>query len=189
VKVAPIPAVPDADLVRRALSGDGWAEEAIYRRHAPLVLGLSKRLLADSGDAEDVTQETFEVAFESFHKLREPERLRQWLIQIAVSKVHRRFRRRKLLRALGFQDSMNDATLDLLARADCSQETHAELALLAKALDKLSGVERVPWMLRYVEGMSLQEIAQECGCSLAAVKRRIGAAAARIERFCHGARR
>ena len=51
------PSVSDAELVRRALDGDAWAEEAIYRRYVALVLGTSRRLLADNSDAEDVAQE------------------------------------------------------------------------------------------------------------------------------------
>jgi RNA polymerase sigma-70 factor (ECF subfamily) len=79
--------------------------------------------------------------------------------------------------------STDDATLEQLASKDCPQETRAELALLAKALDRLSAAERIAWMLRHVEGLPLEEIAQECECSLATVKRRIAAAAKRIERF------
>jgi RNA polymerase sigma-70 factor (ECF subfamily) len=181
--VALTPSVPDAELVRRARSGDAWAEEAIYRRYVTLILGTSRRLLADNGDAEDVAQETFASAFAAWSQLREPERLRHWLLQIAVSKVHRRFRRRKLLRALGFEDGASDATLDALAHPECPQEVRMELALLSKALDKLSVNERIAWMLRHVEGLSLEEVAQECDCSLAAAKRRIASAADRIERF------
>lgn len=177
------PSVSDAELVRRALDGDAWAEEAIYRRYVALVLGTSRRLLADNSDAEDVAQETFAAAFGAWSQLREPERLRHWLLQIAVRKVHRRFRRRKLLRALGFDDGGHDATLAVLARSDCPQETRMELALLSKALDKLSANDRVAWMLRHVEGLSLEEVAQECGCSLAAAKRRIASAAQRIASF------
>lgn len=187
-EASPVPVVPtaplsDAELVRRARACDSWAEEAIYRRYAALILGMCKRLLADRAEAEDVTQDTFAMAFQSLPQLRQPDRLRQWLTQIAVSKVHRRFRRRKLRRAFGLQDSPDDATLELLAGPSCPQETRAELALLAKALDKLSGAERIAWMLRHVEGLPLEEIAQECECSLATTKRRIAAAAARIERF------
>ena len=73
--------------------------------------------------------------------------------------------------------------LDVLARSDCPQETRMELSLLSKALDKLSTNDRVAWMLRHVEGLSLEEVAQECGCSLAAAKRRISSASQRISRF------
>jgi RNA polymerase sigma-70 factor (ECF subfamily) len=185
IPLAPTLTASDEELVRRARARDAWAEEAVYRRYAPRILALSKRLLADSAEAEDVTQETFVIAFAGWKKLRDPECLRQWLIQIAVSRVHRRFRRRKLLRVLGFQESDSDASLNALARPDCPQELRAELALIGKALARLSPGERIAWVLRHVEGMSLEETALESGCSLATAKRRIARAAACIERFLH----
>jgi RNA polymerase sigma-70 factor (ECF subfamily) len=156
---------------------------ALVERFQSNVFGLCYRMLGRHHDAEDVAQETFAAAFGAWSQLRDPERLRFWLLQIAIRKVHRRFRRRKLLRALGFDDGAYDATLDVLARSDCPQETRMELSLLSKALDKLSTNDRVAWMLRHVEGLSLEEVAQECGCSLAAAKRRISSASQRISRF------
>jgi RNA polymerase sigma-70 factor (ECF subfamily) len=183
VQVAPTLTVSDTELVRRASAGNAWAEEAIYRRYAALVLGTARRLLADSVEAQDVAQETFVAAFAAWPQLREPARLKQWLLQIAISKVHRRFRRRKLLRALGFADSVDDATLDKLARPDCTPELRAELLLVSRALDRVSTSERIAWMLRHVEGLSLEEVAQECDCSLATAKRRISSAQQRVDRF------
>jgi RNA polymerase sigma-70 factor, ECF subfamily len=183
IPLAPTVNLTDEELVRRARTGDGWSEEAVYRRYAAQVLALSKRLLADTAEAEDVTQETFVLAFAAWNKLRSPERLKQWLLQIAVSRVHRRFRRRKLLSVLGFQDLGGDATLDALARPDCPQEVRFELALLGRALERLPAAERIAWVLRHVEGMTIEEAAQGSGCSPATAKRRIARASARIERI------
>jgi RNA polymerase sigma-70 factor (ECF subfamily) len=182
-----MPALSDEELVARAAAGDAWAEEAIYRRYAALILGTARRLLADTVEAQDVAQETFAAAFGAWGQLREPARLKRWLLQIAIRKVHRRFRRRRLLRALGFDDFADDATLDALARPDCSPEARAELALLSRALDTVATSARIAWMLRYVEGLSLDEVAQECSCSLATVKRRISSAQKHIDRFGEGA--
>src|SRR5687767_14795025 len=93
--------LPDSVLVERSLTGDRWAEEMLYRRHAAALLGLCTRLLRDGADAEDVVQDAFVDALEELATLREPAQFRKWLTGIAVHKVHRRLRRRKLLRALG----------------------------------------------------------------------------------------
>jgi RNA polymerase sigma-70 factor (ECF subfamily) len=59
-------------------------------------------------------------------------------------------------------------------------ETHpdirAELALLDLALAPLADVDRAAWMLRYVEGYGLEDVARLCRCSLATAKRRIARA-------------
>ncbi len=180
--VALLPAQSDEELVRRAQRGDRWAEEAIYRRYVGTVYGTARRLLGHTADAEDVVQETFVTAFSIWNQLKDSARVRQWLTQIAVRKVHRRFRRRKLLRALGLDRSIDDAPLELLAKHDLSHEARESLGALARALRELPFDQRAAWMLRYVEGSSLEEVAEQCECSLATAKRRIAAARNVIER-------
>ena len=166
----------DTDLARRIGRGDRWAEEAFYRRHVVQVVGLAQRLLGNSWDAEDVAQETFLTAFEIWNQLRDYERARAWLMQIAVRKVHRRFRRRGLLRLLGLDRSVDDLPLDALAHEDTSAEVRSELLVLNGVLKSVPPKSRIPWMLRYVEGLPLDEVAEKCDCSLATAKRRIAAA-------------
>ena len=166
----------DTDLARRIGRGDRWAEEAFYRRHVVQVVGLAQRLLGNSWDAEDVAQETFITAFEIWNQLRDYERARAWLMQIAVRKVHRRFRRRGLLRLLGLDRSVDDLPLDALAHEDTSAEVRSELLVLDAVLKSLPAKSKIPWMLRYVEGLPLDEVAEKCDCSLSTAKRRIAAA-------------
>lgn len=171
----------DAELVERARGGDGWAEEALFRRHAPAVHGTVVRLLGSRHDAEDVVQDTFIAALADLERLRNPDALKPWLLQIAVRKVQRRFRRRKLLAALGLDRTVDDATLDALAEPGASPEERAELSLLAAKLDRIPSNERIAWMLRHVEGSTLPEVARLCGCSLATAKRRILGARRKLE--------
>lgn len=180
VRRAPAVALDDEELARRIGRGDRWAEEALYRRYLSTVYGRVRRLLGNSADAEDVTQDTFACAFEIWEQLREPAQVKPWLLQIAVRKVHRRFRKRKLLRALGLDRSVDDVTLAGEARAEASGEARAELAVLDRLLKQLPVAERLAWMLRHVEGLKLEEVAADCECSLATAKRRIAAAQARV---------
>ena len=176
--------VSDADLVQRARSGDQWALEMLYRRHVQLVAGTALRLLRSRADAEDVTQETFLLAFERLAQLAEPAAFRGWLVRIAVSRVHRRFRTRRL-RGLIFpwRDAEgDDLSLEGEARDDATAEQRAELALLDRALAALPLEPRTAWLLRHVMGCAVEETAEACGCSLATVKRRISAADEQIRR-------
>jgi RNA polymerase sigma-70 factor (ECF subfamily) len=176
----------DEELVRRALDCDRWAEEVLFRRHARAVADMVARLLQNRTEAEDVVQETFLVVLADLGQLREPSRLRPWIMRIAVRLVHRRFRRRKLLRALGLDRGAEDATLAELADPSLGPERRAELALLDRELARMPAKERIPWMLHYVEGATLPEIAEACGCSLATTKRRIASAKARLDRHLSG---
>jgi RNA polymerase sigma-70 factor (ECF subfamily) len=183
VRLAPAPGLSDGDLARRIGRGDRWAEEAFYRRHLPAVHGMVRRLLATSHDADDVVQDAFATAFEIWDQLREPDRAAHWLMQIAIRKVHRRFRKKRLLKALGLDATVEDSTLALLARDDSpAGETRAELAILDRVLRELPVAERIAWMLRHVEGLALDEVAARCDCSLATAKRRIARAHARVSK-------
>jgi RNA polymerase sigma-70 factor (ECF subfamily) len=176
VQLSPATAVSTADLIERIRGGDSWAEEAFYRRYVPMVRATVRRLQGNSADAEDAVQDTFVTAFEIWQQLREPEHAKSWLMMIAVRKVQKRFRRRRLLRALGLDQTTDDVTLEGLARPGLGSEARAELALLDAAMRVLAPDVRVAWMLRHVEGASLEEVASLCDCSLATAKRRIAAA-------------
>jgi len=101
---------------------------------------------------------------------------RNWLAGIAVHKVHRRFRRRKLLRILGLERSSHDAMLAARSRGDNAPEVRDELRRLDAALQSIPDVDRAAWTLRYVEGYSLQETAALAETSLTTAKRRIARA-------------
>jgi RNA polymerase sigma-70 factor (ECF subfamily) len=175
-------AVSDEELVRRALTGDRWGREMLYRRHAGGLLAMTIRLLANRGEAEEVVQDTFVTAFEQLATLREPGALRAWLGQIAVNLVRRRFRRLRLMRFLGLDRGADDATLEALADTGASNDQRAELALVDRLLCGMKPTLRIAWMLRRVEGLELGEVASLCGCSLATVKRRIAEAEAIVSR-------
>ena len=175
-------ALGDEELVRRALTGDRWGREMLYRRHAAGLLAMTCRLLANRGEAEEVVQDTFVTAFEQLGSLREPAAVRGWMGQIAVSLVRRRFRRRKLARLVGLDRGADDATLESLADGGASADQRAELALVDRVLGGMKAPLRIAWMLRHVEGLELTEVAAHADCSLATVKRRIAEADAIVER-------
>ena len=172
----------DGELVERVRSGDEWAKEALYRRHLQPVWSMVLPLIGSTVEAEDIIQDAFIVAFGDIHKLREAERFGSWLMRIAVHQVHRRFRRRKTWHSLGLAWGVEDASLDALLCTDCSPEVAAELTKIAEVLAELAPRNRIAWMLRFVEGCALDEVAERTGVSLATVKRRIAAADQRLKR-------
>lgn len=176
VPLHPADRPPDDDLVHRARGGDAWAIEAIYRRYVRLVASTAQRLLRSSDEVDDVVQETFLIAFEQLERLADPAALRGWLAQIAVSRVHRRFRWRKWTRL--WSGAELEASLHDQASGEASPEQRAELALIDRALGRMALKLRTPWVLRHVVGYRLEDVATACGCSLATVKRRLAEAEA-----------
>jgi RNA polymerase sigma-70 factor (ECF subfamily) len=182
-------ALSDEELVRRALTGDRWGREMLYRRHAGSLLAMTVRLISNGGDAEEIVQDTFVAAFEQLASLRESGAVGAWLRQIALNLVRRRVRRARLLRFLGLDRSTDYATLEALADPGLATDQRAELALIDCLLREMRPALRLAWMLRRVDGLELGEVASLCSCSLATVKRRIAAADVIVDRHVAEPRR
>src|SRR2546430_17005003 len=82
----------DAELVQATRRGDKRAFVEIVARHQAMACGIALGILGDFAASEDAAQEAFLTAWMKFHELREPERLRAWLAQIARNAAlgHRR---------------------------------------------------------------------------------------------------
>ena len=80
------------------------------------------------------------------------------------------------------------ASLEALATDDASPEVRAELAKLDRVLGELDPQLRIAWMLRFVEGWELTEVAAALDVSLATAKRRIKAARERVDAHVGGVR-
>ena len=172
----------DEELVRRLVNGDSWAREALYRRHFATVWGTALRLLGSRTEVEDVVQDTFITAFADIRALRDPNALAAWLLRVTVNQVHRRHRYRRLHRMFGLDRRVEDGTLELLVDEGADPELRLELAQLDRVLRGLPLGQRIAWMLRRVDGHSLEAVAAACNCSLATVKRRIRAADQKVRR-------
>jgi RNA polymerase sigma-70 factor (ECF subfamily) len=167
------PRLSDQELVERLLAGDRWAKEALFRRYVRLVWKLSMRLTGSRADADDIVQDTFVEALRDVTALRNLVALRPWLLRIAVHQAQRRFRRRSLLRRLGFGSGDDEASLAALVDPSASPELRAEMAELDRVLERVSIAERFTFILRHVEGHTLEEAAALSDCSLATAKRRL----------------
>jgi RNA polymerase sigma-70 factor (ECF subfamily) len=140
------------------------------------VTRVAIRLLARIEEAEDVVQDAFAIALRDLGKLRDEDAFRSWVMTITVHQVRRRFRRRRLLRAMGLDRGEDDAKLAAQADLAASPEVRVALAEIDRLLDGLPTECRIAWVLRHVEGHELRDVAVSCGCSLATAKRWIGRA-------------
>jgi len=164
-------ALPETDesLVARAIAGDQKAFSSLYRRHARYVAGVVYRLLGEASELDDVVQETFLLCLQKLSRLEQRERVRPWLVTIAVRRVHRRLSARTRRRWLG-------AELVATAPPHSDPQVSGEVHELYHALNGLSPKLRLPWTLSRIEGGSLEEVAEWCQISLATVKRRLARA-------------
>jgi RNA polymerase sigma-70 factor (ECF subfamily) len=134
-----------------------------------LVLKLTGR----PGDVDDVVQDVFMQAHRGLAKLRDPEAVRPWLRRITVRRTRRWLKKRWVLR--WFRETDVDAERDLVD-ASASPEDRATIAYVYRTLERMSRDERLVWVLRFVEGETLESIADLLGASVSTVQRRLRAA-------------
>jgi len=170
----------DYPFVVRAVAGEAVAQAALFERHVQRLTSMLTRLLASTTDAEDAAQDAFAIAFGEIGKLRDLHAFGGWLWQIAVNQAHRRFRRRRFNRLLGLDRHVPDATLEQLVDCAMLPDARVDLARVDRILNDMPAKDRTAWMLRYIEGHEMNDVAQICDCSLATAKRRIGAAKAKL---------
>jgi RNA polymerase sigma-70 factor (ECF subfamily) len=174
------PRPTDAGLVKAALEGDEKAKEALFRRHVGMVSGLSYRLLGRDSELEDIVQESFTIAFGSLHKLERPQGFAAWLAAITTRTTIATIRRRRLLARLGLLRG-ELVQIETLVAPSAPPDVAAELAAVYRLVATLPVKERVVLVLRRVEELSMQEIVDQTGWSLAAVKRALVRAEGRLD--------
>jgi RNA polymerase sigma-70 factor (ECF subfamily) len=149
--------------------------EDVFREYAPYVAALVLKLIGRPGDVDDVVQDVFIQAHRGLGSLRSAEALRPWLRRITVRRSQRWLRKRWVLR--WFRESGLDATAELVDPT-ASPEDRALVANLYRTLERLPRDERLVWVLRTVEGETLEAIGELLGCSVSTVQRRLRAAQA-----------
>ena len=176
----------DAVLVLASRAGEDWAREALFRRHAPMVNGLAYRVMGRDEDVDDLVQDSFVQALRGLDRLAEPQAFAAWLGSIVVRTASKVLRRRKLLRRLGLRSNEPPIEADSLLGRAVPPDAAAELRAVYALVDALPVEQRVALVLRRVEGLGLEEIAQAMGLSLATVKRRLADAEAALESTMKG---
>jgi RNA polymerase sigma-70 factor (ECF subfamily) len=152
--------------------------DALFRRYAPYVAAVAHRLLGRDEDVDDTVQEVFLAAVRGVHAVRDPAAVRGWLACIAVRVARERLRKRRMRAFFGLDDPI---AYESVVDAGASAEQRALVARVYRLLDGVPANQRIAWSLRYIEGEPLESVAALCGCSLATAKRRIAAAAKRLD--------
>jgi RNA polymerase sigma-70 factor (ECF subfamily) len=145
----------------------------LFTRYAPYVATIGFKLLGRDDELDDLVQDVFVEAHRGLSQLRTADAAKGWLARITVRRAVRRLRRQKLR---GFFSL--DAVPDHKALVDgaATPEERAHVAAIYRRLEALPVPQRVVWVLRHVEGETLDAIAGLCACSKATVQRRLRAA-------------
>lgn len=171
----------DQALLEGLRQGVEAAYEELLAQYQQPVYNLVFRLLNDPSETADVLQEVFLKVFRSVHNFRGQSSLKTWIYRIAVNEAYnqRRWFTRHRKQEVGleaeeegsrcYRDTLSDpgrTPFDLAA----GSETHA---LIEQALSELNPTFRTAVVLRDIEDLSYDEIAEVLNISLGTVKSRI----------------
>lgn len=171
--------VTDAELAKLASQGDGAAFEAIMRRHNQLLFRTARSIVASDGEAEDVAQEAWMRAWRALSRFRAESKLSTWLVRIAMNEALGRLRRNNahiIPLEAAMMSSDNDTQSALTEATDRGAEQSVQRsqvrALIEARIDLLPEMFRSVFMLRAIEEMSVDEVAEVLDIPAATVRTR-----------------
>lgn len=176
----------DLRLVERLRGGDAGALEALMERYASRVYRLAQGITRNEADAEEVVQDAFLTVFRKIHTFEGRAALGSWIYRVATNAalIKRRGKRAEVEVSLDsqlptFLPDGHRAGDPAFVMADWSQTPEADLLsgetreILSKAIDALPDRFRTVLVLRDIEELSNEEVAEVVGESVAAVKSRL----------------
>jgi RNA polymerase sigma-70 factor (ECF subfamily) len=174
----------EAGLIARLRASDIYAFEELVANFERPVYSLCFRLLGDAEDARDAAQETFLKVYKGLASFRGESGLKTWIYRIAVNQAmnqQRWWRRRHRDETVSLElsrSSESDSTLgnDLPSRGDSPEQSaiaSEREGRIMRALGEIKTEYRVALVLREIEELAYEEIAETLGISIGTVKSRI----------------
>ncbi len=171
----------DARILRGLRSGIDTAYEELIERYEQPVYSMVYRLLGNQTDACDVVQEVFLKVFRGVNSFREQSSLRTWIYRIAVNEAHNH--RRWFVRHCRREVSLERESTEQESRIELAQDPGPSpydqtldketRAVVERALTRINPLFRTAVVLRDIQNMSYEEIAEILQISLGTVKSRI----------------
>lgn len=167
------PAPQLAALVEKAKVGDLEAFQQLYGGYAKKILNYVYRMIGSREEAEDITQETFVLAYKHLGNLKENSKFQSWLYRIAQNNVYQRYRTSTPQIESLSESTENESQLDLPSPNKTPEETVLAQELqgvVQRVIDELPEKYRQVFVLSAVQNYSYEAITEIVGRSLASVK-------------------
>lgn len=172
--------VAKKQLLSRAKNGDMAAFEQLILEHEKIVYNVALRMMNHREDADDIAQEVFIKAFRSIGNFDERATFSTWIYRITVNTCIDEMRKRKGKQNFSLDSEIEDEEGSFKQQIADKGETPEESLLrqegqseIVEALRTLSEDHKMVVILRDVQGLSYDEVAEATGTSLGTVKSRL----------------
>ncbi|WP_033291706.1 RNA polymerase sigma factor [Amycolatopsis jejuensis] len=158
----------DRELVAAAALGDHAAFDALVRRHTPMMFRVALRITGTSAEAEDVVQDAWLCAWRALPSFRQESAVSTWLYRVVTNGALRVVRRQRPTVPL------DEATGPVTRSTPERQVVDAErIDAVLRAIARLDVAQRVPLVLRELEGLSYEEVAEILEVGVPALRSRL----------------
>jgi RNA polymerase sigma-70 factor, ECF subfamily len=165
---AGLAALDDPGLANALLASDPRAPREAWERFSPMVRRVLSRMLGPEHEVEDAVQDVFVHLFERVHTLRTPAALRAFVISIALLTARYEIRRRRVRRWVGLYPT---GELPDIRVVEADSESREALIRFYRILERVRARDRAAFVLRYVEGMEVAEVAAALDVSVPTARR------------------
>lgn len=169
----------DIVLVHATKAGDVTAFEELVKRYDRKLFRIAQHLTHNKEDAQDVVQDAFLKAFQHLGQFREDAKFSTWLIRITFNQCMMLLRKRRVTKEQSMdndgptqEDSRTMEVPDWVPNPEELYRTVELQGILRNNLQKLNPGLRVVFVLRDIEGLTLEQTAEALDLSLAAIKAR-----------------
>lgn len=170
------------ELVAAARLGSGDAFDVLVVRYAPGVRRFLTRFVGDADLADDLSQDTFWLAYRRLDTLLDDRRFAAWLYRIARNRAISHLRRERLRRTVSLDLISSRVWFHHSASRPPDIDAVVTEDVIQHAIDRLSSAERDAVLLHSVAGFNTNEVADILGISAAAAGRRISRGKDRFRR-------
>ena len=185
----------EAEAIRRARDGDRSVFEFLYRLHSRRVYAVCMRMVGNSAEAEDLTQETFLLLLRKIHTFRGESAFSTWLHRLAVNIVLMRLRKKSppidsIEAALDPEDeTASPHPASKIGAPDLLLEGSIDRINLERCIAQLPVGYRTIFVLHDVQGYEHHEIAGILGRSVGVSKSQLHKARTRLRELLHEVQR
>jgi RNA polymerase sigma-70 factor (ECF subfamily) len=176
--------LPEADAIRLAQQGDAAAFERLYQLHNRRVYSLCLRMVGNTAEAEDLTQEAFLQLFRKVSTFRGESAFSTWLHRLAVNVVLMKLRKKSgtesSLEQITEPDEDSGGPRRDFGAPDLRLSGSIDRVNLQRAIDQLPPGYRAVFVLHDVQGYEHNEIAGIMGCSIGNSKSQLHKARMRL---------
>ena len=172
----------DEALITMFKAGDRHTFKLLVERHQDRVRNLIFSIFHDPAVVEDIAQEVFIKAYEALDRFRFESSFYTWVYRIAVNKSRDELRKRKFRRFFSFQNLDEGIAEELEARIAVPPADRDTAELVTLGLNTLPEKFRTAIVLKDLEGLSYEEIADVMQCEIGTVKSRLSRARAMLRK-------